>query len=430
MKAMLRNALCPARATHSLANERDALRREIDAALFSRSGRLALTVAVGLVLAPDAAQAASIAVTDGAVDVAPNGNCSLVEAVQSANTNTGFDGCMSGSGIVDTLVLPAGSIFTFNGFHDTSEGFTALPLVTTAITIEGNGATIERSSAAGTPHFRLIRTAASGQLSLNDLALRNGSVIGNFPESAGGAIVNGGGSVTVTNSTISGNMAASYAGGVLNVYGTVSIANSTISGNTADQGGGMASFANLPGAATTIINSTISGNTASGFGGGILNVNGSTVISHSTITNNAAPAGYGSGVAGFGATFAQTRIDSSIVSGNANTDIDFVFGATNSFSSHGDNLIGDGNASGAFTAAGDQISVVDPGLDPLADNGGPTLTHAVRPSSPALDAVTTACPPPATDQRGVPRPSGAACDIGSFEYDDLIFRDGFELPAP
>jgi hypothetical protein len=60
----------------------------------------------------------------------------------------------------------------------------------------------------------------------------------------------------------------------------------------------------------------------------------------------------------------------------------------------------------------------DPLLDPagLQDNGGPTQTIALQPGSPAIDAAV-ACPPPATDQRGVARPQGAACDIGAFELE-------------
>jgi hypothetical protein len=55
-------------------------------------------------------------------------------------------------------------------------------------------------------------------------------------------------------------------------------------------------------------------------------------------------------------------------------------------------------------------------LGPLADNGGPTQTHALLPSSPAIDAGdNNGCPP--TDQRGVARPSGLACDIGAYEVE-------------
>ncbi|MGQ0593935.1 MAG: choice-of-anchor Q domain-containing protein [Gammaproteobacteria bacterium] len=60
-------------------------------------------------------------------------------------------------------------------------------------------------------------------------------------------------------------------------------------------------------------------------------------------------------------------------------------------------------------------------LAPLADNGGPTRTHALVAGSPAVDAVKRGCPPPFTDQRGFARPvdgdgdGRAACDVGAFE---------------
>ena len=86
--------------------------------------------------------------------------------------------------------------------------------------------------------------------------------------------------------------------------------------------------------------------------------------------------------------------------------------------SAGHNLDGDGTCN--LTAAGD-ISAVDPLLGPLADNGGPTETHELLPGSPAIDAIAVAdCvdldgEPVVTDQRGVARPQGVACDIGAFE---------------
>jgi hypothetical protein len=64
-----------------------------------------------------------------------------------------------------------------------------------------------------------------------------------------------------------------------------------------------------------------------------------------------------------------------------------------------------------MTGAGDRR--MDPAFTPLADNGGPTLTLALKPGSPALDAAGGACP--AVDQRGLARPVGAACDAGAFE---------------
>jgi hypothetical protein len=66
-----------------------------------------------------------------------------------------------------------------------------------------------------------------------------------------------------------------------------------------------------------------------------------------------------------------------------------------------------------LAASGDLSLVTKPGLGKLADNGGDTQTEALLSGSPAVDAGGMACP--ATDQRGVARPQGAACDIGSFE---------------
>src|SRR5262249_52788808 len=64
-------------------------------------------------------------------------------------------------------------------------------------------------------------------------------------------------------------------------------------------------------------------------------------------------------------------------------------------------------------AAGD-LTGRNPLLGPLADNGGNTDTAALLSGSPAIDAGDPAtCP--ATDQRGVVRPQGPACDIGAFE---------------
>ena len=82
-----------------------------------------------------------------------------------------------------------------------------------------------------------------------------------------------------------------------------------------------------------------------------------------------------------------------IVSGGSNLDSDSSCGLT---------APGDSNGRSAL-------------LGPLANNGGPTQTQALGAGSPAIDAVISGCPPPATDQRGVSRPQGAACDIGAFE---------------
>jgi len=68
-------------------------------------------------------------------------------------------------------------------------------------------------------------------------------------------------------------------------------------------------------------------------------------------------------------------------------------------------------------------------LAPLADNGGPTLTHALLAGSPAIDAGDNFFALP-TDQRGVARIAGPQTDIGAFELEqpayDAVFADGFD----
>src|SRR5262249_26060955 len=91
-----------------------------------------------------------------------------------------------------------------------------------------------------------------------------------------------------------------------------------------------------------------------------------------------------------------------------------------SFSRNGSGMMTDvghnlsSDASCGFTNSG-SLNNTDPKLAPLANNGGPTLTMALLPGSPAIDAGDTAAAPP-IDQRGIARPVGPASDIGAFEY--------------
>jgi beta-glucanase (GH16 family) len=231
----------------------------------------------------------------------------------------------------------------------------------------------------------------------------------------GAGIYNGSGStLTVRNSTIRDNHTeGADGGGIYAFFDTLlTIENSTISGNTASNvAGGIRTLGDA-----TIVNSTISGNAALGWhGGAIFHTDGTMTIVHSTIADNSAPAGGQSGV--FVGTFTDSSprlvLTNSIVAGNLGSQC-FVgrFGAGEvTLASGGHNLASD--ASCNLMASGDQPNT-DPRIGPLADNGGPTLTHALLAGSPAIDAADmSVCP--ATDQRGVQRPQGAGCDIGAYE---------------
>jgi CSLREA domain-containing protein len=378
---------------------------------FTLLAALALAFVLTLALASPA-QAATITVNSTNDTAADDGACTLREAITAANTNSASGAtvgeCAAGGGD-DVINVGVEGTVNLDG---------ALPDLSSNMEIEGPGAdqfTVRRSTGGG---YRIFTITSGSVVSISGITVSGG----NASFSSGGGIYNDGGTLTIISSTISGNSALT-GGGIHNREGILTISGSTISGNSAGLGGGVFSDTFLSGTQkTTITNSTISGNSATDTGGGVYNFAGHSVIEHSTITGNTAPGGQGSGVASFGQTDTRTEVLSTIVSANQGTDVDFTDQTTNSFDSNGYNLIGDGNATGAFNQTGDQTGVTDPKLGALANNGGPTQTHALLANSPAMNAIpqgTNSCGSTFTeDQRGVSRPQGSACDIGSFELEE------------
>src|SRR6266849_4137819 len=221
--------------------------------------------------------------------------------------------------------------------------------------------------------------------------------------------------------------AAAFLGGGIENYNTLAISNSTLYANTAGaQGGGIYT----EGGTVTIVSSTISGNSVTnGSGGGVYNTvdihgtGGTLNLLNSTIASNSAVGGFGGGVTNrSGTVIARDTIIAGNTTTNSSGGPDFAGVLTTSSSSY--DLFG--NSSGLrFSGAPPFASLfnVNPLLGPLQDNGGPTLTHALRPGSPALDAGNGG---PNTDQRGAPRPvddpaipnanPGDGRDIGAFEF--------------
>jgi len=243
-------------------------------------------------------------------------------------------------------------------------------------------------------------------------ALRNSSNL-----SGGGGISASGNTVVIADSTIDGNVATVGTGG--GVYATaplLTITNSTISNNRAvggasGAGGGLFYSA---GAGSTISNVTFSGNVAEGVGGGA-DGGGSLAFRNVTFADNTAP----TGSAIFNLVGPLT-LASSIISGSAASHCAGAAVTSGDFNIDSDGTCG-------LTGANDRNNL-DPQLGPLADNGGPTLTHLPAASSPAIDGGDpTGCP--ATDQRGQPRPTdgngdgSAICDVGSVEFLDLCPSD-------
>lgn len=264
---------------------------------------------------------------------------------------------------------------------------------------------------------------------VGDLALVNTVITGNRANgtafsSGGAALVLG--DLTVQYSTIADNIASnvppaagqhSVSGG-LHSLGNVLIQNSTISGNQAKNVAALVleAYNNAPTA--LIINSTISGNVATNgglFGGAYTAIPLS--LYNSTIAFNS-----GRGCSGLYAFNAPVTLQSSILADNVSLDL-LLHGTATVSGAH--NLINN-----AAVVPPDTIRDC-PLLGPLADNGGATLTHMLRSSSPAIDTGSNSMVV-ADDQRGsgFPRMFGAGVDIGAVEWqggaDERIFHSGFE----
>jgi hypothetical protein len=316
------------------------------------------------------------------------------------------------------------------------------PLALTNCIVEGNHAD---ASGGGILNLEAPRagdglTATNTVISGNSAGLLPVDLVPSFADSGGGIRNDGLARLTVV--TVSGNTAIANGGGILNfgrfaddnpgiglfANGTISraviLSRSTVSGNIAMRGGGIWNAGIF-----ALTNATLSGNAASVESGAFYHTGSETYswIRNATIVANTGPvAGSGAGIfnrSGF------VNLGNSIVAGNQvpgivgnqpENCVTAVVPERPQVFSAGNNVSDDGTC--GFPA--------DPRLGPLASNGGPTQTHAFLPGSPAIDNVTSAIiagrsigckdefgSPLTVDQRGVPRPLGAACDTGAVELD-------------
>jgi len=375
----------------------------------------------------------------------------------------------------DTINLAEGCTYTLTTVDHDFDGPTGLPAVTSEITIEGNNATIERSSSA--PNFRILHLADEGNLTVNRLTIRGG-LLGRWSgsgiyafgtlrlnkctirdnrteEGYGGGIHSPYGQVTLTQTTVRDNEA--YGGGGIGADGgTLDLIRSTIRDNTAQHAGGI----NNRDGIATLTDSTVDHNRGwPGGGGGIISWREMTLIGttvsrnlgqdaggimnfgifnliKSTISDNDGGAGSGGAIANGG----TLSIDSSTISGNRSGGSGSTIDSMNTVTLVNSIIVGEnaGNEchGSGFTSQGYNLGSDDTcGLDqptdqpsatallgPLQDNGGPTETHALLSGSPAIDQGS--CPGCTTDQRGKPRPvdlpgipdADDGCDIGAFEF--------------
>ncbi|HKQ99611.1 MAG TPA: Calx-beta domain-containing protein, partial [Pyrinomonadaceae bacterium] len=344
-----------------------------------------------------------------------NGQGSLRQAIS--------DACPGGTISFDPAVFnPAGGPYTITLTS-------AELLLNKNLTINGPGAktlTVKRDSGAATD-FRIFNVTATGVVNISGLTISGGKASGTTSiDEQGGAILNqSSATVNVTDSTLSGNYAEEGGGGIYNKSnGTITVINSVLNGNATNGGG---AIYNLGSGSVNVTNSTISGNSSNGFGSGIFNQSTGTVtVTNATISGNSAAQGGGIRNQSTG----LMQIKNSIIALNtAATDPDLQ----GTITSQGYNIVGSTGSATITPQPGDQFGVTAAQLrlGPLANNGGPTQTHALLPGSTALDAGNNAfvtnppfSGPPFTDQRstGFSRivdsadaDATATVDIGAFE---------------
>jgi len=291
--------------------------------------------------------------------------------------------------------------------------------------------------------------ATSYTLSLNDVVVEDNSSQGDggglyiaAPTTATNVIVrnntsitNGGGfyneaNTNIMNSTISGNHAEGGGGVFLTGSNTVNIAGSTLSANRAIGGG---AISGRSGVTVNVVNSTLSGNLGEDVGAGFY-ANGPSSLRFVTIANNIAGAdapAAGSGLNTFPSGSVSISLQDVLLHGNKkgwdpltdpngppdpsvlpSANCGYTGGGGSAdINSAGHNLSGDSSCT-AYLSDTSDINNVDPMIGSLADNGGPTRTHALLAGSPALGkgaAITGVT----VDQRGVARDNPP--DIGAFE---------------
>jgi PKD repeat protein len=319
----------------------------------------------------------------------------------------------SGPGSLRQAIFEANNIFNpdtiqFDPGLSGAINLTSELLIRDSVTIIGPGAAnVTIKSNGATRVMSVFASIGQNQFTvfISGLTITGG----NAGTGMGGGIFSNG-TLTLSSCQIIGNQ-SSNGGGIACFFGNLILKGCSVTGNLSNgTGGGLLH----DGLSLTINNSTFSGNAASDAGGGaFIDARGSCSLTNVTITKNSSGS-LGGGFQGSG--FVVPRLRNCLVAGNsAATSGPDANGAVDS---QGHNLFQNTNG---ILMQGDptgNLLNVDPQLGPLANNGGPTLTHALLPTSPAINAGDNA-DAPEFDQRGAPfrRVVGGTIDIGAFEFD-------------
>jgi hypothetical protein len=310
---------------------------------------------------------------------------------------------------------------------------------------------------------RVFNLAHDSALAIHDLTIRNGAR--QDPPSHGGGILSQGGPLSIFATTIEGNHAVAGGGGISSA-GPLSLYSSTVRSNSAGSGGGLevvagqalvvyctlndngafngGGIANGAGSGNGVVyatNDTISGNYALNNGGGIYSTHTTGAYNVTIVGNDAdhdrdEAGGIGGGV------YAQAGtgfiVVNSLIAGNTILDNPIPDNCNGALEAYGLTLLDDPSGCTTTTSNANLGFVSLSTIGQLQDNGGPTWTHALLAGSQAIDGTraSQSCVDEngtelTIDQRLLPRPVGARCDVGAFEYgatpplDDLIFKNGF-----
>ncbi|HEY3832803.1 MAG TPA: choice-of-anchor Q domain-containing protein [Acidimicrobiia bacterium] len=339
------------------------------------------------------------------------------------STFSGNDIYGDGAGLRATgHVTVTGSTFSNNSGKGGGEAISAASAAITNSTFSGNlsyaaegGGAVGVTGSAQVTSSTFTNNSAGigdgGALGGSTVAVVNSTFSGNSTDSGhGGAIT--GNDVSVTRSTFHGNSSAADGGAIhvghsLQAVTSTFDSNSTTGAGSSDSNGGAISGAS--GASLAVVNSTITNNsTAESAQGSAIYVDGLLRLQFDTIdANPTAPDGNAPVSQIFGTAAATLNpVRGTVVSGGA-PGRDCTIATT----SGGSNYDDDGTC--GFNGTGDFSHAASPQLGMLRNNGGPTFTQDPAATSPLVNVVVGTCL--ALDQRGVARPQGSACDIGSVE---------------
>ncbi len=415
------------------------------AARTAAAGGAVLSLGAALVGSAAPAGAAPFSVTTNA----DSGEGSLREAILDANAAPGADTISFAPGLgtitlateidIDDPVSITGPATISGG------GVTRIFSIDEAESVTITGVTLQDGSAddggaidSDETQFHLVSSTVTGseatggnggglRISGTDVIEITDSVISGNSANEGseyGDYGNGGGayfhtddeSLVISGSTFSGNTADGYGGGFATVHiYDVSIDTTTISGNTAGETGGGAQLHAHDGEASatvSVTSSTVSGNSSEDEGGGLFVYDFAYVgIAHTTVAGNTASEGGGVWIEAVTAgALSHTLI------GDNSADAGADLGGDANELELSNSLVEAAIVDGLVNDAGGNVLGQDAALAPLGSNGGPNQTHALTAGSPALDGGDPGfAPPPAADQRGLPRVQGEAIDIGAYE---------------